>query len=395
MPTLLCLASYDKGQTFLAEARALGARVLLLTLEKLAGVYPEGLYDARYFMPDLYHRQDVMSGVSYLARSERIDRIIPLDEFDLEMAAALREHLQLPGMGETLTRRFRDKLAMRVRAEQTGLAVPAFTRVFNDAEVADYLAQTPAPWLLKPRSEASAIGIKKLDQAEQVWRAFDELGDRRSQFVLEQFIPGQVYHADAVVFDGQVAFVEVHRYATPPFEVMHRGGLFCSRTVLRDGEDDRLLRALLRHLVTAFEFGHGVLHSEFIKAADGRFYFLEVAARVGGANIVDMVEAATGVNLWREWARLELAAISGARYTPPQPRQDYAAVLISLARQEWPDLAAYADPEVVWRLDKRHHAGLIVKSADSARIDALLADYMPRFYHDFYTSLPPPDKPTA
>jgi hypothetical protein len=107
------------------------------------------------------------------------------------------------------------------------------------------------------------------------------------------------------------------------------------------------------------------------------------------------VEAATGVNLWREWARLEVLAARGEPYSVPTRRADYAAVLISLARQEWPDTSSYDAPEVVWRMHKRHHAGLIVASADPARLDSLLTLYMDRFHQDFYASMPAPDKPLA
>ena len=59
--------------------------------------------------------------------------------------------------------------------------------------------------------------------------------------------------------------------------------------------------------MSAFGLVRGVAHTEFIKSHnDGQFYFLETAARVGGANIAEMVEAATGINLWSEWAKIEL-----------------------------------------------------------------------------------------
>jgi hypothetical protein len=62
----------------------------------------------------------------------------------------------------------------------------------------------------------------------------------------------------------------------------------------------------------------GVTHGEYIRAhADGRFYFLEIAARVGGAFIADLVEHSTGVNLWREWAKIEVAHLRGEAYRPP------------------------------------------------------------------------------
>ena len=111
---------------------------------------------------------------------------------------------------------------------------------------------------------------------------------------------------------------------------------------------------------------------------------------------MELVEAATGVNLWAEWAKVEIAG--GERpYRPPHHRLDYAGIVISLARQEHPDTGAYQDPEIVWRLGLRqpHHAGLIVASADPGRVQTLLDSYSRRFYEDFYASLPVPDKPTS
>jgi biotin carboxylase len=370
--------------------------VILLTVEKLKDAdWPRDAIHEVFLLPDFNHREHVINAVSYLARTRRITRIVALDEFDLETAAALREHLRLPGMGETAVRYFRDKLAMRQRAARGGVRVPRFTGVFNDEEVATFLSLHAPPWVLKPRTEAAAIGIRKIDQPELVWSTLEELGDRRSRFLLEEYVPGSVYHVDSIVTDQRVSFVAASRYANPPFDVAHAGGLFSSMTLRHGSAEERALLEANDGVVTATAMVRGALHTEFIRAADGSFVFLETAARVGGAHIVDMVEAATGVNLWREWARVEVCHMLGAPYQPAAPRNDYAGILISLARQESPDLSPYADAEVVWRLQKRHHAGLIVASSDYDRVAALIEQYMPRFRDDFFASLPAPDKATA
>ena len=76
----------------------------------------------------------------------------------------------------------------------------------------------------------------------------------------------------------------------------------------------------------------GVTHAEYIRAhADGRFYFLEIAARVGGAFISDLVEAATGINLWREWARIEVAIFAVSRTCCRRSQEEYAGSVLCLA----------------------------------------------------------------
>ena len=67
---------------------------------------------------------------------------------------------------------------------------------------------------------------------------------------------------------------------------------------------------------------------------------------------------------------------------------------MSLAKQEWPDLSGYADPEIAWRMKRLNHAGLVVRSDDPQRVQVLLDNYLPRFFNDFHATLPPPDKPT-
>jgi biotin carboxylase len=393
--TVMCLASYEKGQEFMRECKRRGCRVLLVTVEKLRDAdWPRESIDETFYMPVDFALEPLTRAVSYLARTREIDRIVPLDDFDVETAAALREHLRLPGMGDTTARHFRDKLAMRMKAREHAVLVPEFVHALNRARVREFTERTPAPWVLKPRSEASAVGIRKVDSAEQLWPLMEELGDRQSFYLLEQFIPGDIFHVDSVVWQGEVVFSAVSKYGKPPLEVAHGGGVFLTRTVSRRSEDARALEPLNQQLVRALGLPRGVTHTEFIKGGDGRFYFLETAARVGGANIAEVVEAATGVNLWREWARIEIAGERGVYEVSPH-REDYAGICISLARQEWPDTSAYDDPEIVFRLHKRHHVGLLVASRDPERVEELLNAYVRRFLEDFSATLPAAERPTS
>jgi biotin carboxylase len=298
-------------------------------------------------------------------------------------------------MGETTTRYFRDKLAMRMQAQEAGIAVPEFIHALNHQALRDYMNTVPAPWLLKPRFEASATGIKKINAPDELWPALDALGDRQSFHLLERYVPGDIFHVDAIVSEREIVFVSASRYGHPPLEVAHGGGVFTTRTLRADSEDARALFEINARVLDAMKIVRGVSHTEFIKSrADGRFYFLETAARVGGANIVELVDAATGVNLWAEWAKIEIGRGHRAYQLPPV-RADYAGLIVSLARQEWPDTSAYNDPEIVWRLDKPSHAGLIVRSNDPARVEQLLDDYARRFTTDFFATLPAAERPLS
>lgn len=392
--TVLCVSSYEKGFDFMKQAKEDGHRVLLLTSQSLHdSPWPKESIDEIFYLPDInkeWNIDHMINAVSFLARTEQIDRIVALDDFDVEKAARLREHMRVPGMGDTTARYFRDKLAMRMKAEEEGISVPPFVHILNYDRIKNFLSDVEPPYVLKPRMQAGAIGIKKINNASELWKNLEILGDRQSYFLLEKFIPGSIYHVDSIIINKEVLFGVASQYGLPPMEVAHEGRVFSSRTMKRGSKDERKLISMNDHLLKSLGLVKGVSHSEFIKSEDGKFYFLETSARVGGANLADLVYYATGINLWCEWAKLEL----NEKYKMPKAKNDYAAILQSLSKQEWPEMDSFNDTEVVWRLKKRFHAGLIIESSSYERVEELTKIYTERFYIDFFTSAPVPEKPT-
>jgi len=393
----LCISSYEKGQGFMRQCAEMGVKPTLLTVEKLRDApWPHEILEDISFMPDAFTVDDLIRTVCWMSRGRHFDRVIALDEFDLDAAAKIREHTRIPGMGVTSTAYYRDKLAMRTGASESGFLVPEFCRVLNYDELRAYLKGVHGPWLLKPRAEASALGIRKIYEPEQLWRTLDELGDLQTNYLLEQFVPGDIFHVDSVISEHKVVFSAVHQYGKPPMQVMHEGGVFTTRTVDRKSREWKELTALNARLAPDLGMARGVTHGEYIRAdEDGRFYFLEIAARVGGAFISDLIEAATGIDLWREWARIEVCDLRGEPYVLPQFTEKYAGSVLCLAKTAEPDMSAFNAPEIVTRMKKHHHAGLIVCSESAGRVRELLDQYSSEFAQWFLAALPPPAKPTA
>jgi biotin carboxylase len=393
--TILCIATYLKGQAFIEECHRLGSRVVLLTIEALAdAAWPRDAVAEIHTIRRDSTDDQIRRTVAGIARRHRIERLAALDDFDVEMAGMLREFLQVPGFGRTVSARFRDKLTMRTTARRLGLRVPEFTAAFNDDEINGWADRVPAPWVLKPRSAAASIGVKKIADRDALWSALDGVtraGDDRAQCLLEAFVSGDVFHVDAIVRHGRLVAAVASKYRTPPMRIAHDGGVFVTRRLPDDSADAKALLEANRALLQGFELRNGVSHSEFIGGPDGPV-FLETSARVGGAFIVDVIETATGVNLWQEWARVEIAGEDGA-YDPPAVRADIAGIALCLSSQEQPDLSPYDDPEIVTKIRKPHHAGLIVRATSAARVDALLGEYEQRFTRDFLARLPAPERP--
>ncbi|WP_266369025.1 ATP-grasp domain-containing protein [Tellurirhabdus rosea] len=398
--SFLCVSTYFKGEAFLRACKELGNTVYLLTVEKLANSpWPFEAIDEVFYLPSEANTSEnldrMVVGFAHLLRSRKIDRVVALDDFDVEKAALLRETFRLPGMGQTTARYFRDKLAMRTRATAAGIRCPAFSSLFHDQSITDFLNATHGPWLIKPRSEASTTGIKKVHSLDEAWEVIHGLGDSRHQFLIEQFKPGRVFHVDALSVEKKPVFARVSQYLATPMEVAHGGGVFRTAVLPFDDPETAALKKLNEAVLDAFGLQFSASHSEYIHCHDdGQYYFLETSSRVGGAHIAEMVEASSGISLWREWARLETAMALNLPYVVPPDQKAYAGLIVSLARQQWPDLSVFSDNEIEWRINKEYHVGLIVKSPDRDRVLELLDQYMHRIYDEFHASAPVPDKPT-
>jgi biotin carboxylase len=399
-PNIICLATYFKGGDFIRECKRQGCHVILITKEKmLEEDWPRDCLDDLIAVPNDAGPPLMIDLTAFIARKMKVDRVVALEEFDVMTAALVREHFCLPGMSSSTAKTFRDKYRMAEAARAGGVKVPEFVPLINGDEVRDFMERVPPPWIIKPRSDVSAIGIRRVGDAEEVWRLTGEMNEREnlreraSYYLLAQFVAGEVFHVDSIVSGGRVVFAGANRYGRPPLEVAHGGGAYVSRTVAHGSANERKLFSLNRQLVKALELQRGAAHAEFIKSdADGEFYFLEMAARVGGAYIADVLEAASGLNLWREWAHMEASNGKASTRQLRPLRNEYAGIVLSLSKQEHPDTSAYDDPEIVFRVKKKHHAGLIVQSKNLERVEELLTEYAARFADDFVAVVPPLEK---
>ncbi|HEX8367937.1 MAG TPA: ATP-grasp domain-containing protein [Pyrinomonadaceae bacterium] len=393
---IVCIASEHKGNDFLEECQEAGWQVTLVTKEKLLDEpWAWTSLNGVKTVPNEATTEDYIRAVTNIAGTQPITRVVGLDEFDVLTAAKAREHLQVGGgMTGSFALRFRDKLRMRRLAKQVDIPCPEFAGIFNRAEIDDYLESVPAPWIIKPRTEVSAFGIRKCETKEQVWQVLNELDarntwrDHPSQFLIERFIEGRVFHVDSVVADGKIVASGVSEYGAPPMRVSHEGGVFTTAILPYKSKERKHLEKLNKDLLKGFEYEQGVSHAEFLQSAEtGEFYLLEVAARVGGAYIANVLEQASGFNLWREWAKLETATKKNP-YKPPKLRKDYAGIALALSKEQTPDTSHYTDDEIVYRVTKSKHVGLIFFSKKHKRVEALLKTYTEKITQDFLAVAP-------
>ncbi len=386
--TFVCISNYFKGTDFIIQLKELGNKVYLVTSEKLRDKpWPKDHIDEIFYMQGSdveWNLEHLFLGISNLMKSNKVDSIVALDDYDVEKATYLRENLRIDGMGQSTGRYFRDKLAMRMRAKSCGISIPEFCSLFNDYDINTYADSVSPPWVLKPRSEASATGIIKVFDKESLWIHINEMGNNRFKYLLEQFKPGDVYHCDSLILDRKIVFSITSKYLATPMEISQAGGVFRTSNIPYDSIDDDEIKQMNEQVLNAFGLKNGAAHTEFIKCKeDGKIYFLETSSRVGGAHIAEMVEAASNVNLWKEWAKIEDALVKENKYKLPKVKKEYAGIVLSLSKYQYPDLSSFSDPEVYFRVPLEYHAGIIVKSDKNERIIELLNNYANRLAADY------------
>jgi hypothetical protein len=386
--TFICISNYFKGSDFLIHLKKLGNKVYLVTSEKLRNSpWPKEYIDEIFYMEgqDIdWNLEHLLLGVGNLMKSNKIDAIVALDDYDVEKATYLRENLRIDGMGQTTGRYFRDKLAMRMRAKSCGIPIPAFCSLFNDHDINTFADTITAPWVLKPRSEASATGIIKVYDKDTLWIHINEMGNNRFKYLLEQFKPGDVYHCDSLILDRKVLFRLTSKYLATPMEISQGGGVFRSANIEYNSEDDNDIKKVNDLVMKGFGLKHGAAHTEFIKSnEDGEIYFLETSSRVGGAHLAEMVAEASNINLWKEWAAIEDAIVKETKYVLPKIKKGYAGIVLTLSKFQHPDLSSFSDSEICFKVPLEYHAGLIVKSENRERVLELLNDYANRLVQDY------------
>jgi biotin carboxylase len=399
--TFVCISCYYKGYEFMDEMKKLGNKVILITSENLKEKnWPWNAIDEVYYMheiePSVWNTDHLVQGFSYLMKDHQIDAVIALDDYDVEKAALIRETFRIPGMGQTTHRYFRDKLAMRQMALDNQIEVPQFSSIFNNKKLEEFTTENAPPWVLKPRSEASASGISKINSKEELWEAIEKLGEERHKFLLETFKPGDVFHVDSLVYEKEIIFTSASKYLSPPMEVSHEGGVFRTKTLDYNSEEYLALKKANEKVLSSFGLIYGATHTEFIRGNEnGKWYFLETSSRVGGAHIPDLVEASTGINIWREWAKIENSLLNNQKYVIPKSTHFSAGLIIALAKEKKPDITEYQCEQVSQFLEIDYHIGIIYKDKDESKVQKCLDDSTKKITSEILNILPPKSKPTS
>lgn len=250
-----------------------------------------------------------------------LDRLVVCTERLLLWGGRTRDLLGLPGPGAADVLPFRDKAVMKRRAADAGLPTCRWTPARRFEEAAALLRET-GQVIVKPGDGTGSAGITRCATEPELRAAIAATG--ADSALVEEFIPDEMLHIDAVVHGGRVRHFTVSRYLVPT--TAYREGIPVSSVTVDDPQVRERAREHLIQCAEGFAVRDAVLHLEAWHRpsnhgpADHRLLFNEVACRAGGAGVGTVFAALTGVNLYQEMVAAALGEPTADPPALPRPR---------------------------------------------------------------------------
>ncbi|MGH4033434.1 ATP-grasp domain-containing protein [Actinomycetota bacterium Odt1-20B] len=245
---------------------------------------------------------EVGAAVDGLARRHGApDRVVALKEDDLLVGAALREKWGVPGLTVDQLLPFRDKFLMVSRVVEAGLAVPSFALVCSAGAVQAFGEHVGWPVIVKPTIGSSSAGVVRLDGPH----GLSGLSFAEGPLLAQEFNPHQIYHVDGVFTGEKLQVVRASRYLNNCLEFRSGGTL--GSVEESDPAVTEVIAEFALQVMRVLSDQALVFHLEvFLDADTGTCTFLEVGARVGGAEIPLLWQEVHGHDLMEVAFRIQL-----------------------------------------------------------------------------------------
>jgi hypothetical protein len=255
-------------------------------------------------LPGMMNEEASVGRLVDLARAIGVDRVETLWEPLVLIAAAVREALGMPGMSRDTVLGFRDKPIMKARLLPAGVRIPRFGRADSVEGVLAAAKEIGYPVVIKPVSGAGTADTWRVDDEAS---ALGKLATMQHvpEVSVEEFIQGQEFTYDVVAIDGKPVFESVTQYHPPPLQGRTLEWISPAQITLRDPYIPALEGgiALGRRVLDVLGMGTGFAHMEWFKTEKGEAVFSEIACRSGGGKLMDAINYANDIDIYREWAR--------------------------------------------------------------------------------------------
>lgn len=219
---------------------------------------------------------------------------VPLYEETVEWAGALNARFFDDPRLFNQAWLFRDKAMMKRKAQMSGIRVGVFEEVDTRVDVRRFFERVnraqgvldgddPHPVHMKPTSAAGSVGHRMIRSLDDL----DLVPDTDFPCMVESHLDGQEFSCEVFVHDGKIRFLNINEY-------IHLGySQLLPPTPELEAQRPKI-RAAAEELIAAFGVRNGLLHPEYFVDSSGNLNFGEVANRIPGGHIFELIQRAYG-----------------------------------------------------------------------------------------------------
>jgi biotin carboxylase len=290
--TILFVGAGRHQRRAIEQARARGLRVVAVDKNREA----PGLASA-----DVAEVVDFMDvdAVVEVARRIGVDGVLTVSaDRAVPVVAAVAEELGLPGIGAETAHRLTHKLAMRGALAEAGLPQPPHARLGSSHDIPAALEAVGLPAVLKPVDSGGQRAIFRIESRDELERDLAEAiaESPTSEAILEEFIDGVEMNGIVIARGGEPALVTLSDRLRPPGIGFGVGWMHVYPPSV-NGEQLLLSEQVAVESVRALGLRDAIAFPQLIASPDGGVAVVEVAARIPGGQMADLVRHAVGVDL--------------------------------------------------------------------------------------------------
>jgi biotin carboxylase len=240
-----------------------------------------------------------VAAVSEVARRQEVDGVLTVSaDRAVPVVAAVAEDLGLPGIGRATARRMTHKLEMRAELGSAGVPQPPFAAIRSPDEISAALASVPLPAVLKPADSGGQRAVFRIESPDELERDLGEAvaESPTGQALLEEFVDGIELNGIVVARGGEAELLTLSDRLRPPGIGFGVGWIHVYPPSI-PAEQLALSEEIAADAVRALGLRDGIAFPQLIAAPDGRVVVVEVAARIPGGQMADLVRHAVGVDL--------------------------------------------------------------------------------------------------
>jgi biotin carboxylase len=247
-------------------------------------------------------------------------------EADIMRAAHLREYFRIPGQNIESALAYRNKVIMKNHLLHSRVILPEFSLIDSAVSILDFIHKHDYPVVIKPCMESGSFGTV-------IIKCEDDLNDFlaagiKGELEIEKFIPGEMYHIDGLMIDGEIRFIHPFKYVNDCLSFRNDDFVGSYSLSFEDEHYLPLMQSALEVVYTLPSPEHMAFHCELWVTPSKEIVFCEIASRTGGGMISSMINQGMKLNLDYEWFRAEIGhsteeiqvkfAACGSINIPPQ-----------------------------------------------------------------------------